>query len=350
MQSTWVAVGPLPNAGFYLPWWVCPRGLTPAVLIFIYCFLIALSSLFGGWLPALIRLTHTRMQLIMSFVGGLMLGVALLHMLPHAFLETGSIDHAVGATVIGLVAMFCMIRILHVHQHSHDEAIADLDEHHDCEHDHAAPDHGAHVHHTHDHGSHDHREHQSPEHAHRLSWVGLFAGLAIHTLIDGVALAASVAAGADHGDTAAFLGLGTFFAIFLHKPLDALSITALMTAAGWSKKSTSLANFGFAIMCPLGALAFFFGIQHLAGFEHLVLGTALGFSAGVFLCIALADILPEVQFHRHDRLSLTGALIGGIVLAWIIGIFEPEHAHDADGPHPSRHLNSDTGDHAGHDH
>ncbi len=305
----------------------------PAVLIFIYCVLIALSSLFGGWLPALVRLTHTRMQLIMSFVGGLMLGVALLHMLPHAYIETGSIDHAVGATVVGLVAMFCMIRILHVHQHSHDDAIADLDDDHDCDHDHAAPDHGAHG-------------HESHEHAHHLSWVGLFAGLALHTLIDGVALAASVAAGADHGDTATFLGLGTFFAILLHKPLDALSIAALMAAAGWSKTSLSIANVGFAVMCPLGALTFFFGIKQLGGLEPLVLGTALGFSAGVFLCIALADILPEVQFHRHDRLSLTGALIGGILLAWIIGIFEPDHAHDVRGSRRSHEVDSDGhGDH-----
>ena len=162
----------------------------PAVLIFIYCFLIALSSLFGGWLPALVRLTHTRMQLIMSFVGGLMLGVALLHMLPHAFHELGSIDYAVGATVIGLLAMFCMIRILHVHQHSHDDAIADLDDHHDCEHDHAAPA---------DQDPVPGGEHESHDHAHNLSWVGLFAGLAIHTLIDGVALASGVAAGLAEG-------------------------------------------------------------------------------------------------------------------------------------------------------
>jgi len=276
------------------------------------------------------------MQLIMSFVGGLMLGVALLHMLPHAYHETGSIDHAVGATVIGLLAMFCMIRILHVHQHSHDDAIADFDDHHDCQHDHAASDHG-----THEHG-----EHDSHEHAHQLSWVGLFAGLAIHTLIDGVALAASVAAGAEHGDTATFIGLGTFFAILLHKPLDALSIAALMAAAGWSKKSISIANVGFAVMCPLGALTFYFGIQQLAGFEHLVLGTALGFSAGVFLCIALADILPEVQFHRHDRLSLTAALISGLVLAWIIGFFEPEHAHDSGVAHPPHFEHSDIHDHS----
>jgi len=289
----------------------------------------------------LVRLTHTRMQLIMSYVGGFMLGVALLHMLPHAFHELAPIDGAVGATVVGLLAMFCMIRILHVHQHSHDDAIADLDDEHDCQHDHAAPA---------DQETAAGGEHESHEHAHNLSWVGLFAGLAIHTLIDGVALASGVAAGAAEGSTATFLGLSTFFAIFLHKPLDALSIAALMAAAGWSRKSISIANVGFALMCPLGALTFFFGIQQLGGYEHLVLGTALGFSAGVFLCIALADILPEVQFHRHDRLTLTAALIGGIMTAWVIGFFEPEHVHDPNDSHQSHQLDSEHDDHDGHDH
>ena len=33
----------------------------------------------------------------------------------------------------------------------------------------------------------------------------------------------------------ALFGLGTFLAVALHKPLDALSITSLMAAGGWSK-------------------------------------------------------------------------------------------------------------------
>jgi len=33
-------------------------------------------------------------------------------------------------------------------------------------------------------------------------------------------------------------------------------------------------------------------------------GCVLAFSSGTFVCIALSDLLPEVQFHSHDRLKL----------------------------------------------
>ena len=59
-------------------------SLSPALLLVIYCFAIALFSLLGGLLPGLVRMTHTRTQLIMSFVSGLMLGVAFYHLVPHS--------------------------------------------------------------------------------------------------------------------------------------------------------------------------------------------------------------------------------------------------------------------------
>ncbi len=88
-----------------------------ATLIGLYSILIVASSLFGGWLPSLLSLTHVRTQLMLSFVGGLMLGVGLLHMLPHSFEETGSLDTTLLWTLVGLLGMFFLIRIFHFHQH-----------------------------------------------------------------------------------------------------------------------------------------------------------------------------------------------------------------------------------------
>src|SRR5690606_29952744 len=62
------------------------RRMWPFVLLTSYCLLVMASSLLGGVLPTLLRITHTRMQLTMSFVGGLMLGVAVVHLLPHSIL------------------------------------------------------------------------------------------------------------------------------------------------------------------------------------------------------------------------------------------------------------------------
>jgi zinc and cadmium transporter len=172
--------------------------------------------------------------------------------------------------------------------------------------------------------------------AHRFSWLGTALGLGLHSLIDGVALGAAVR-GAEAGFAGGLLGGGVFLAILLHKPLDAMSITALMHSGGWGRTALRRANFGFALLCPCGALAFYFGIDMLAVQEGYVVAAALAFAAGAFACIALGDLLPEVQFHSHDRVKLTLAFLAGIALAWLLGIFEPEAFHDAHGVIESGH-------------
>jgi zinc and cadmium transporter len=42
--------------------------MTPSAWLVIYCVLILLASLVGGWIPLLVRLTHKRMELAVSFV------------------------------------------------------------------------------------------------------------------------------------------------------------------------------------------------------------------------------------------------------------------------------------------
>ncbi|MDA7902468.1 ZIP family metal transporter [Mariniblastus sp.] len=281
-------------------------------LLIIYCVLIALASLFGGSVPSLVKLTHRRIQLTLSFVSGVMLGVAFLHLLPHAFYKLGSIEWTAGIGLLGLLFMFFMIRMFHFHQH--DLAV-------DREHDHKHKqlcDHENDHHHVHceDHGG-----------GVDISWLGLCFGLAIHTIIDGIALAAVVQATSPTGLSLA--GLGVFLAIVLHKPLDALSITSLMAARGWNVQQQLTVNSVFALMCPLGAILFAFAIDQNVAYRDSILGIALAFSAGIFLCISLGDLLPEVHFHSHDRLKLSGMLLLGVLLAFVI---EMTHSHERQSP------------------
>ena len=148
------------------------------------------------------------------------------------------------------------------------------------------------------------------------------------------------------GGVAWLLGLGTFLGVVLHKPLDSLSITTLMAAGGWSSRARTLVNLGYGLMCPLGAAAFYFGLQQIGSFHDVILAGALAFSAGVFLCISLSDLLPEVQFHSHDRARLSLALLVGVGLAYGIGYLEPAHTHGQGGG--ATHL--DDGPHQGHRH
>ena len=77
--------------------------MSTPLLLAIYCLLIVAASLAGGWLPYWIALSHRQMQLAMSAVGGFMLGIALLHLIPHAHAELGNLDQTVGWTLSGLV-------------------------------------------------------------------------------------------------------------------------------------------------------------------------------------------------------------------------------------------------------
>lgn len=83
----------------------------------------------------------------------------------------------------------------------------------------------------------------------------------------------------------------------------------------------------------------FIGVQHFADMQHTFVGCALGFSAGVFLCISLGDLLPEVQFHKHDRVVLSIALLLGVAAAYAIGFIEPAHSHGQD--HHRTEIQSD---------
>ena len=82
-----------------------------------YSLAIVLASLAGGWLPLVVRLTHTRLQIAMSLCGGLMLGVSLFHLLPQSVGIYGSLDRSVLWMLAGLLAMFFLIRAFHFHQH-----------------------------------------------------------------------------------------------------------------------------------------------------------------------------------------------------------------------------------------
>ena len=275
----------------------------------IYCVLIALTSLFGGSLTSLVKLTHRRIQLTLSFVSGVMLGVALLALLPHSINLLGRSEPALVTCLCGLLFMFFMIRMFHFHQH--DLAV-------DSEHSHAQKelcDHEQDHHHV-------HCDHHSGEMD--FSWVGLCFGLAVHTIIDGVALAAAVQTTSPIGYSIG--GLGVFLAILLHKPLDALSITSLMSAKGWSPSRQLAVNLIFCLMCPLGALVFAMTVEQYGQWRDIVLGFALAFSAGIFLCISLGDLLPEVHFHSHDRVQLSIMLLLGVLVAFLI---ELSHSHDS---------------------
>ena len=286
-------------------------------LLVVYCALVLVASLVGGMLPLLVRLTHTRLQTAISFVAGLMLGMALLHLLPHAVEQSHSVDRTVAWVLAGFLVMFFLQRFFHFHHHDLPE-----DDPEDCCHDHSEPH------------AHDHSHTLAEKSARQLSWVGTALGLSLHSLLDGLALAAAVLAEAQghHG----LAGLGTALVVILHKPFDAMAISTLMAAGGKSRASRQMLNAVFALATPLGAILFCLGANQLVDSYGAILGAALAFCAGNFLCIACSDLLPELQFHSHDRFKLSVALLAGLAVAVMIGRFETSgHEHQDQESVPS---------------
>jgi zinc and cadmium transporter len=290
-----------------------------AVLGLVVCLaLVAAAAFAGGSSIAFLSLGHRPMQVLLSLTGGVLLGVGLLHLLPHAWLELDrNLETTMGWVLVGFFVMFLLERAFHAHSHHTADGTGG------CDHDHG-------------HAAHDH-DHHAPAGGRSWAWCGAFAGLALHSLADGAALAASVRADAAHG-AGLFAGFATFLAILLHKPFDAGIIATLMIDAGASPRMRLVVNALYAAVVPLGAVGFLFVLPLFGGRQDAVLGIAMAMAAGAFLCIAAADLLPEVQFHSHDRVLLTTALALGLALAWGITLLErttlghAAHAHDAQAP------------------
>src|SRR5438876_2203216 len=294
----------------------------------VYSGAILAASLVGGSVPFIGKVTHSRLQLYLSVSAGVMLGACFFHIMPDAMDMSGA---GFGWWMaLGAVGLFLIERFIAPHSH---EVSSKLQ-----------PEH------AHEPGcEHDHEHRAAPSVA---GWMAVL-GLTIHTFMNGVGLAGAIKYDAETGSPAvAFLpGLAIFLAIFLHKPADALAISTVLSRKGVSRSRLSLVQLGFALMVPVGAFAFMLtsgAIEH--DLENQLTGFALSFSAGTFLFIALSDLLPEVQFHRHDRVALSLALIAGVLLMGGIGLLEG-HDHGGHGNEPSQGTRHDDGhDHHHHKH
>lgn len=108
------------------------------------------------------------------------------------------------------------------------------------------------------------------------------------------------------------------------RPADAFTISTLLLKGGTSRERTLLVQGLFASLIPLGVLCFYLGQSLLAApLESAFTGSVMALRAGTFLCIALSDLLPEVQFHSHDRVGLFLSVIGGAAMMYATALFEP---------------------------
>ncbi len=219
-------------------------------------------SLLGGFLPLMRSLSQRALAHLLSFSAGVLLGAVFFHMLP----ETGRVlNEAVGWPILtGFLLIFVMERFVFVH---------------------ACEEHGCDIH-----------------------QMGLpaFLGISLHSLLDGIALGA--------GLLLPQLGPVVLLAVIIHKMPDSMSISSILLAAGWNRRKISWLNLLFSLTTPAGALIAYFFFRSLSA-ENIAV--AIGISAGTFLAIATADILPQVHRIEQRNPMILVFLAFGLMVSWM---------------------------------
>ena len=134
-------------------------------------------------------------------------------------------------------------------------------------------------------------------------------GLGVHTLFDGVAIAAGFMIGTS-------LGVLLFFAVLVHKLPEGFTVASIMLASGHSRGRALGAAGLLSALTVIGALATAFVARHHVGY-------ALALSAGVTIYVAASDLIPEV--NREGGPALGWTVFGGLVLFavadWFLSAF-----------------------------
>lgn len=255
---------------------------------------IIVATLAGGLLSVLVASALTLTVLtrlvrnLVSLSAGVLLGTALLHVLPEAF--EGPIEaHPLFATLLGGLLFFWLLEKAELYRHAH--------------------------HHEGDGHGHDH--HFDARQAGR-GGLSVLVGDSIHNFCDGLIIAAAFLA--DPG-----LGWVTAAAVVAHEiPQEAGDYIVLLNA-GFSRRKALLFNAlsGLAAVAG-GVLGYFLVLPLQDGLPYLLVA-----ASSSFIYVAVADLLPQLQQRlslRETAWQLVWIVAGLGVVLLARALLEP-HAH-----------------------
>jgi zinc and cadmium transporter len=247
---------------------------------------IVLATLAGGVLSVAIAAALTVQVLgrlvkhLVSLSAGVLLGTALLHVLPEAF-ESGASAHALFLALLLGLLFFFLLEKAELYRHGH---------HHEGD-------------------GHEHHHHYDEEQAGRGGWAVL-VGDSIHNFCDGVIIAAAFLADVR-------LGWLTALAIVAHEIPQEVGDYIVLLNAGFTRGRALAFN----------ALS---GLASVAGgvLGYLVVGPwrewfpyLLVVAASSFVYIAVADLLPQLQrrLRLRETLAQLAWLAAGLSSVVVIG-------------------------------
>jgi ZIP family zinc transporter len=227
------------------------------------------SALVGGWLA--IRAVRY-VGIIIAVGAGIRIGAAFFDLIPEAVEHLGSIDLAMLVTTTGFLAFYALDKVTSLHV-GHETA-SELD-------------------------------HEATTHQH----IGILgaSGMAIHSFLDGVALAAALTVGG---------GLGTIIAVvvIVHRFSDGIGVVSFILASRMDSSTAYRWVLLVAVAPVLGVL-----LGSVLTIPEQALGAILGFFAGFFLYVGAAELLPEA--HRRDSSRVVvAATLGGAVAIYLFSV------------------------------
>jgi len=230
--------------------------------IITFTFLGGVASLIGGiailfWRKAL----GNYIMELTSFAAGVMITVSVLDLLPESILGA-DVETATIFLLVGILFLFFLERTSIWFHHHHEP------------------------------------------HGHGPNMVGVWLGDTLHNLIDGVAIGA------------AFLiepafGKATAIAVAAHELPQEMADFTLYVKAGFSRTKTIALNLLSSLTTVAGGIGVYVLGNFLSGVEPYI----LAFTAGMFLYIALADLIPELH-HTTEKGKTVRQLV-----SFVLGIF-----------------------------
>ena len=257
---------------------------------------IILACLLGGVLSigaaALIMFGLPRkwITLTISFSTGLLLSMALLHLLPEA-LEQGLTPHEAFPILLGGILCFFTLEKVALWRHAH-HGTGENDVHaggRQCEN------------HTH---SHHHTEHEGT--------LTILIGDGFHNFTDGLLIAAAFLADP-------VLGWSTTLAIIAHEVPQEAGDFAVLLAAGWKRSRALFWNIVSSLTAIVGGLAGYYALDGARDWIPIIITIA----ASSFLYVAIADLMPRLKRETKSIGWHSILLIAGIAVV----AFGSAHSH-----------------------
>lgn len=229
---------------------------------------IVLACLLGGVLSvaaaALIMFGLPRKWLAftVSFSTGLLLAMALLHLLPEAQ-ELGLTPHQVYPLLLGGILSFFVLEKFALWRHAH-HGPGDIDAH---QGDHQCTDH------TH---SHHHERHGET--------LAILVGDSFHNFTDGLLIAAAFLASPT-------LGWSTTLAIIAHEVPQEAGDFAILLSAGWKRSRALFWNGVSSLTAIAGGIVGYLALDNARDWIPIIITIA----ASSFLYVAIADLMPRLK-------------------------------------------------------